>query len=340
MSQSLAVREQQHGMAIFRPQTLAEAIELAGHLAKSDLVPKEYRGKPENVLVAMQLGADVGLSPFQALQSIAVINGRPTVYGDAGLAIVQASGLLEDMDETDDPQTQTATCWMKRRQGRRVERTYSHADAQGVTMYERDSNGNLKQTKLAERAMWRSFPKRMRQMRARWWVMKDLFADVLKGLAGREEIEPGATPIPPTDEVLDASFEHLMPKERPDAPPSPPEVAAAGPGIDPTPETPAPAPAAEAAAAADEAVVAGSPPASTASTTFDINGHQYTTAGITKAQLIDVFKLTPKVDKAKGKDTARTILLNEFQVQTRVDLTEEQAEKYLIRLRECTGDAA
>ncbi len=344
---TLAVHAGGHGTLLaFRPQTLSEAMELAGHMAKSDLVPKEYRGKPENVLIAMQLGAEVGLSPFQALQSIAVINGRPGIYGDAGLGIVMASGLLEKHDEQDDPTTEggQAYCMMKRKNGRTVEHTFSHQDAQNVTMYERDANGNLRQGKLSDRAMWKSFPKRMRQMRARWWVMRDLFPDVLKGLVGREEHESDSTPIPPTAAVIEADFQEMMPREKSRDPGAEPDQAPdngeglavdapAAPAVDaPAAKTEAPAPSTPLSEAPP--TPAPPPPPATRGTTFEINGVSYHTAGITKAQLQQALKLAPKVDAKHGKGYATKLILAEFQVQTRVDLTEEQAERYLVRLGE------
>src|SRR4030067_949010 len=70
------------------PQNLREAMELSKLIADSDLAPKDYRGKPGNVLIAVQMGQEVGLSPMTAIQSIAVINGKPSLYGDVGKAIL------------------------------------------------------------------------------------------------------------------------------------------------------------------------------------------------------------------------------------------------------------
>ena len=46
-------------------------------------------------MIAIMHGLEVGLSPLSALQRIAVINGRPTIWGDGALALVKASGLCE-----------------------------------------------------------------------------------------------------------------------------------------------------------------------------------------------------------------------------------------------------
>lgn len=372
---SLAVRPTAGQIAVLRPQTIGEAMELATILAKSTLVPNEYRGKPENVLVAMQLGAEVGLSPFQALQSIAVINGKPAIYGDAGLAIVRGSGLLEGMKETDDEATKTATCWMKRKgESEPVERSFSHADAERIMMFERDGNGNTIKRRLADRPTWQSFPKRMRQWRARWWAMHDLFPDLLKGMRGAEEYDRGASPLGPGDvehgdAEADNDYQDLMPKativdapavEAPpvvEAPPDevpapePPQPKPRGrkspppgavPAVAPEPSPPRPAPSLAAVRPPEsEADTKQSPLFSPEHTvSFEINGLQYTTAGITKEQMIQTFTLAPKADRAMGgKKVAKQILEEEFKVGSRKDLTAEQAERYLIRLQECAGEA-
>src|SRR5580765_7091471 len=86
-----AVQEEQQPFD-FMPKTLTEAMELARMLAESTMVPKDFLGRPGNVFVAMQHGAELGLKPVQALQSIAVINGRPGIYGDAGKALLIKHG--------------------------------------------------------------------------------------------------------------------------------------------------------------------------------------------------------------------------------------------------------
>jgi hypothetical protein len=77
--------------------TLANAIEFATIVHASGLAPKGLG--VEGIVVAMQMGYEVGLSPLQAIQNIASINGRPAIWGDAQLALVRASGLLEWIKE-------------------------------------------------------------------------------------------------------------------------------------------------------------------------------------------------------------------------------------------------
>lgn len=174
------------------PRTLEEAMKYAEIIAKSDLVPKDYKGNPGNVLIAIQWGAEVGLKPLQALQNIAVVNGRPSLYGDAPLALVKNSGLLEDFREDFDEKTQTAICSAKRK-GQPTIITYSFGmdDAKKAGLWSKQGS-------------WAQYPKRMLKMRARGFVLRDGFPDVLKGIAigeEQEDVEPTngeALPAPPS----------------------------------------------------------------------------------------------------------------------------------------------
>ena len=80
------------------PRSLKEALQLASLLSKSKLIPKGFEN-PEACLVGILYGLEVGLSPIAALQRMAIIEGRPTIWGDAALALVEASGLLVRIEE-------------------------------------------------------------------------------------------------------------------------------------------------------------------------------------------------------------------------------------------------
>lgn len=159
--------------AVLRPRDLDEAIRFSEVLAKSDFVPKDYQRKPGNILVAIQMGAEVGLAPMQAIQNIAVINGRPSLWGDAMLALVMAHPECEGVEEDADLGAGWANCTV-RRQGRKpVTRQFTVDEA--------------KQANLWGKNIWKQYPQRMLQMRARSWALRDAFPDALKGLGSAEE---------------------------------------------------------------------------------------------------------------------------------------------------------
>ena len=84
------------------PKSIGEVKELARMMALAEWAPDCYRDIDGNYLLpkielAIMQGASVGLGPIAAVQSIAVINGMPSIWGDGALAIIEQSGLLEDI---------------------------------------------------------------------------------------------------------------------------------------------------------------------------------------------------------------------------------------------------
>jgi hypothetical protein len=169
-----------------KPRTFDEAFRFANLIAESTLIPKEFQKNPANVLIAVQLGMELGVAPMQALQNIAVINGRPTIWGDLVPAIVYQSGLCEQFDEQGDEKL--ATCTVKRKGFAAITRTFSMDEARKVAYSEWIDNKKVQLT-LADKQTYKSYPKRMLQMRARSYAMRDAFPDVLKGVHIREEID-------------------------------------------------------------------------------------------------------------------------------------------------------
>lgn len=156
------------------PQTLDDALRFAELLCKSSIVPKDYQGNAGNVLVAMQWGMELGLQPLQAMQSIAVINGRPSIWGDAMIALVRASGLLESMRE--DIGENQCVCYVKRKGEPEQSRTFTVDDAKKAGLW-------------GKQGPWQTAPKRMLQMRARAFALRDIFPDVLRGMYVGEEAQ-------------------------------------------------------------------------------------------------------------------------------------------------------
>lgn len=161
------------------PTSLEEAMQVSEIIANTDFIPKDYKGKPGNVLVAMQMGTEVGLPPIQALQNIAVINGRPSMWGDAVLAIVCAQPDYISHEETLDEETMTARCVITKRLKDGTNKEYiaefSQKDAEIAGLWGQNT--------------WKKYPKRMLQMRARGFACRDAYPNALKGMITREEAE-------------------------------------------------------------------------------------------------------------------------------------------------------
>ncbi len=162
----------------FKLTSLDEAWRFAVMVSVSGMAPKDYSGKQNagKVVVAMQMGAEIGLSPMAALQNIAVINGRPSIYGDALLAVALKHPDCVDIIETFDAKAMTATCLVKRKGKEDLVRTFSVDDAKLAGLW-------------GKPGPWKQYPPRMLQMRARGFALRDAFADALRGVSIREEQE-------------------------------------------------------------------------------------------------------------------------------------------------------
>ena len=169
MSTEVTTQKQNFSLA---PKDLDEAMRFADMLAGSSIVPKDYIGKPGNCLVAIQWGMELGLQPMQAMQSIAVINGRPSLWGDAMLALVKAHPAFEWIKEECDGNV--ATCTIKRRGEPEVVQSFSLEEAKRAGL-------------TGKAGPWTQYPKRMLQMRARGFALRDAFPDALRGVVSAEE---------------------------------------------------------------------------------------------------------------------------------------------------------
>jgi hypothetical protein len=186
MSTELSTQTQPRGLAL---QSVADAMKFGEMVASSDFAPKDFRGKPASCMLAIQCGAEIGLAPLQSLQSIAVVNGRPAVYGDAALAVVKASPVCEYVTESidGDGEQMVAVCTAKRRgYPQPTVVRFTVADAKKASLW-------------GKSGPWTQYPKRMLQMRARGFALRDAFPDVLKGLVTAEEAQDYPTPVVPSE---------------------------------------------------------------------------------------------------------------------------------------------
>ena len=181
----------------------ATAVVQAGVATKGD--------SAQTVAIKIQMGAEVGLPPMASIQNIAVINGRPSIWGDAMLGVCRASGLFDEASFAENVTTTTgklieATCTVRRLpDGKPITRRFSTEDANVAGL-------------SGKSGPWQQYPRRMLQLRARSWALRDGFADVLRGMRAAEEERDIVVPAEPVD-TLDELTERLTGEQA-----KPPEV--------------------------------------------------------------------------------------------------------------------
>lgn len=166
--------------SLLAPENFEHYFRIANMMSKSDMVPKGYKDKPQDVLIAMEMGVSLGLGALQAIQNIAVINGKPCLYGDGMLSVCSGRPDFEDILE--EPLIDEAgniigfRCVVKRRNRQPVTQTFTVADAKKANLW-------------GKQGPWSNYATRMLQMRARSFALRDSFADALGGVRVAEEVQ-------------------------------------------------------------------------------------------------------------------------------------------------------
>lgn len=159
------------------PESVEEVFRLAQAVSKSGLAPRGM-DTAEKLTVAIMTGMEIGLPPMFAINKIAVVNGRPTLWGDALPALLWGRGfkLKEWLDGDGD--SRRAFCEVTRPDGDKVMRDFGVVDARKAGLW-------------GKAGPWTQYPDRMLQMRARGFAARDGAADVLGGLYVAEEVIDG-----------------------------------------------------------------------------------------------------------------------------------------------------
>lgn len=165
------------------PRTFVEAQAMCAALAVSDLVPGNYRDKPQNMIVVVMSGAELGIPPMQSLRLYHLMDGVPRLSAEGIRSIVIVSPDCEYFE----PQTMSelASTWIGKRRGRpekSVTWTIERARKAGlVDRKNRDgSPGN-----------WMKYPEDMLNARASAQLARLVWPHIAAGLISREEASDG-----------------------------------------------------------------------------------------------------------------------------------------------------
>ena len=187
-----AIAVQQSRPSPMRLTTWAEIELFAKKAARSGMVPPAYNGKEDAIVIAVMMGSELGLAPLQALQNIAVVNGRPSIWGDALPGLCRASGVCRSIREWHEGEGDNLTFYceaIRKDDPNPITSSFGVADAKKAGLW-------------SKAGPWTQYPHRMLQMRARGFCLRDAFPDVLKGLISAEEASDipfeatGLTPQP------------------------------------------------------------------------------------------------------------------------------------------------
>jgi len=163
----------------YEPQSLDQGLQLARRISNTRLVPSQLHGKPDDVFLVMAQGAELGLTTMQALRSLYVVNGRVTMSADMMVALCLRSSECEYFRCVE--QSPEGATWETKRRGSKPERrSFTMEDGQRAGVVGKDN--------------WKAWPGRMCSARAKSFLARDVFPDIIGGFFTPDEIRPGAVP--------------------------------------------------------------------------------------------------------------------------------------------------
>lgn len=180
---------------------LAEEMDYARAIAPAALLPQAYRGKPADILIAMNLGEAIGITRAQALYEIYVVNGRPSPSANLMAALVRRAGhklrvrgdakvCTATLIRADDPEAPFEATW-----------TIEQANA----------------AKLTGKDTWRQYPSAMLRARAISEVVRMGAPEAVLGMEySREEMGDLGAPAPaqaPSERSATATLRNVVAPE-------------------------------------------------------------------------------------------------------------------------------
>lgn len=193
-------------------QSLEDAVRFAKYVVDGGLAPKGMNASA--VLLAMQAGAELGLSPMRALSVVHVINGRIGLSGKAALALIRSNGGLK-------PGT-TFQVGCEGQGDDRVGFCESCPAVSGERIRTEFSVKQAKQAGLWGKNQWISYPDRMLMWRAVGHHCDEYYSEYLLGLKTTEELRDMPRPEPAERDVTPPRApDPMLLQLEPEAPPTP-----------------------------------------------------------------------------------------------------------------------
>lgn len=195
---------------LLEPKDSGEEWRVAQLMLDSQALPQVFKNVPQ-VIVATQFLKEHKIPVFSGIRQVTIINGALCIWGDLPKALCDRSGLLIDFEEflfdkeyrpisfdnkNLDAEVFGALCKVERKDRSALIRTFTVAQA--------------KLAGLLGKNVWRVYPNRMLQMRARSIALKDCFPDILMGTSIAEydfDILPGNKSFEPKQKIATVADE-------------------------------------------------------------------------------------------------------------------------------------
>lgn len=160
-----------------------DAQRIAKMLATSDLVPKNYQGNIPNTMIALEMANRINVSPFQVMQNLDIIQGKPSWRSTFIIAALNSCGRFKPLKFEfvgSNPQADDYGC-------RAYTEDFEKNKIVGpmVTWLMVKSEGWLSKSG----SKWKTMPELMFQYRAASFFGRLYAPDILNGMQSVEEVK-------------------------------------------------------------------------------------------------------------------------------------------------------
>jgi hypothetical protein len=197
-SQNVVTLQAGGKLAAINPQTFEDVQRLARMAVKAGLSPRDKKDDDETAIakatMAIMQGLECDIPPMQAVQGIAIINGKAMMYGDLLTALLWSKGFKIEKWTTGEGDDRVGHARITRPDGRVIEKSFSVAQAKQARLWDtrekvkKQWNGNWEE-KLND-SPWFRFPDRMLEWRPFGYCVKDGASDATHGMLVTEEAAP------------------------------------------------------------------------------------------------------------------------------------------------------
>jgi len=159
--------------AAFEPRDLTEALHVSQVLVASRLLPRSIT-TPEAAFAVIATGRELGLSAMQALRSVHIIEGKPTLSADLMVALVKKSDACAYFRLVESTASRAAYETHRKGEPSPTRMTYTAEEARAAGALNKDN--------------WRKFPAAMLRARAASMLARAVYPDVILGVYDPDEI--------------------------------------------------------------------------------------------------------------------------------------------------------
>lgn len=159
------------------------SFKMAGKLSESALIPREYQGRPENCLVALDIANRLGMSPLMIMQNLYLVHGKPSWSGTFCAAAVNGCGRFSPLEyvEVGEPGKPS---WGYYASAKRLS-DGNRCNSEVITMAMASAEGWLNKPG----SKWKTMPGQMMRYRAATFFARAYCPDILLGYRTKDEVQ-------------------------------------------------------------------------------------------------------------------------------------------------------